>query len=81
MARDVPPDVPPEFGWALVERGSFLFGRCDACGYQTPGRRARYSAEADMGAHAVICHASRTVGLDDVPEDVEAPPERSPEPV
>jgi hypothetical protein len=49
-------------GWTLIERGSFVFGRCDLCGFHSPGRRARYSVESDMCAHTVLCHSSEVVG-------------------
>ncbi len=32
-----------------------MFGCCDRCGFQSPGRRARYSVESDMRAHALLC--------------------------
>lgn len=42
-----------------------MFGRCDLCGFETPARRASYSVEMDMTAHAVLCHPA-TVAGDDV---------------
>ena len=80
-AHTAGPSTPPlqsaalelqhEFSWTLVERGSFMFGRCDECAFATPARRARYSVDADMGAHAVICHANRTVDVDEVRAEVQ----------
>lgn len=51
-------DGGSEPGWSVVERGSFLFGRCAGCGFHSAGRRARYSVESDMRAHEVLCHAT-----------------------
>ena len=48
-----------ERSWSLVERGSFVLGRCEACGFQSPARRARFSAESDIRAHEVVCEDAR----------------------
>ncbi len=48
--------------WTSVERGAFMFGRCDRCGFQSPARRAIHSLESDMRAHEVLCHAEEAVG-------------------
>ncbi len=48
-------DVP----WDVVRNGSFLVGRCGACGFSGPARRADYSVETDMRAHEVLCGSSR----------------------
>ncbi|MEW1952896.1 hypothetical protein [Terrabacter sp. NPDC080008] len=45
----------PEDGWSVERRGSFVVGRCAACGFTTSARRARYSVETDMRAHASDC--------------------------
>ena len=49
----------PEPAWSLVHRGSFVLGSCEACGYRSPARRARYSVEEDMGAHELLCRSAR----------------------
>ncbi len=51
-----PSDAVP---WDLVHRGSFIVGRCTACGFTGPARRASYTVEGDMRAHEVLCGASR----------------------
>ena len=43
--------------WTLVDRGNFVVGMCDACGYTSPARRARFSAVSDMQAHEILCEA------------------------
>lgn len=53
-----PAEVP---GWTAFERGAFMFGRCDGCGFQTPGRRAQYSLETDMRAHTLLCRSAQLV--------------------
>ena len=47
--------------WTIVERGAFMFGRCDRCGSQSPARRAGHSIESDMRAHAILCLAEEAV--------------------
>ena len=44
--------------WGLVDRGNFVVGQCEVCGFTSPARRARYSAESDMLAHEILCHAA-----------------------
>ena len=48
--------------WTSVERGAFMFGRCDRCGFESPARRAIQSVESDMSAHEVLCHSVEVVG-------------------
>ena len=52
-----PGEAPGEAsgGWLVEQRGSFLVGRCDACGYTTAARRARFSMETDMLRHGAEC--------------------------
>lgn len=50
-----PAGDPTPRGWLLEQRGSFVLGRCDGCGYTTSARRARFSVESDMEAHAAGC--------------------------
>ncbi|GAA6527357.1 hypothetical protein [Intrasporangium sp. DVR] len=59
MAADATREPEPVRGttWTTLERGAFMFGRCDACGFETPARRASYSLEMDRDAHTVLCHA------------------------
>jgi hypothetical protein len=47
--------------WSVVERASFLVGRCDACAWTSPARRARYSVVTDMRAHEVLCRSAAEV--------------------
>ncbi|GAA1983496.1 hypothetical protein GCM10009817_26140 [Terrabacter lapilli] len=47
-------DAAPR-GWLLEQRGSFVLGRCDGCGFTTAARRARFSVESDMEAHVAGC--------------------------
>ena len=49
MSHDPPPT------WTIAERGSFVVGTCEACGYTSPARRARFTAESDMLAHEILC--------------------------
>jgi hypothetical protein len=49
--------------WTLLEQGRFVVGRCDDCGFATPARRARASAESDLLAHADLCEAPLVVDL------------------
>ncbi|ADU49455.1 hypothetical protein Intca_2960 [Intrasporangium calvum DSM 43043] len=60
MAADAEraPDPPLVPSWSPFERGPFMFGRCDLCGFETPARRASYSVEMDMTSHAVLCHST-----------------------
>lgn len=51
-------------GWMVEQRGSFLIGRCDACGHTTAARRARYSMETDMQRHDAECGDSQEAGAD-----------------
>ena len=44
--------------WGVVEHGSFLLGHCQVCRWTSPARRARYSVEADMRAHEVLCRSA-----------------------
>ena len=44
--------------WSVVEHGSFLLGSCEACRWTSPARRARYSVEADLRAHEVLCRSA-----------------------
>ena len=55
--------------WTSVERGAFMFGRCDRCGFQSPARRASHSLESDMRAHEILCAAEAVVG-----DTTESPP-------
>ena len=71
-SRSTPEDASAHT-WTPVERGAFMFGRCDCCGFQSPARRASHSVESDMRAHEVLCHAEHEVG--GAPES--PPPERS----
>ena len=41
--------------WTLADRGSFVVGTCGGCGYTSPARRARFTAESDMLAHELLC--------------------------
>ena len=36
-------------------------GQCATCDWTSPARRARYSVEADMAAHEVLCRSSVAV--------------------
>jgi hypothetical protein len=53
-----PGPARPEPRWTLVQRGAFAHGRCDVCGFASPGRRARSSVESDLATHEVLCQAS-----------------------
>ncbi|MDV3223273.1 hypothetical protein [Intrasporangium sp.] len=55
MAPGADPEPAEVPSWTATERGAFMFGCCDRCGFQSPGRRARYSVESDMRAHALLC--------------------------
>jgi hypothetical protein len=48
--------------WTSVERGAFMVGRCDRCGFESPARRASYSVESDMRTHSILCRAEEAVG-------------------
>ena len=48
--------------WTSVERGAFMFGRCERCGFESPARRANHSLESDMRAHTILCQAEESVG-------------------
>src|SRR4051812_5884261 len=50
-------------GWTIVEQGSFVIGRCDACGFTSAARRARFSAETDMRDHVSLCVWQGSKGL------------------
>lgn len=45
----------PVGGWSVEQRGSFVLGRCGACGFTTAARRARFSMETDMLRHGAEC--------------------------
>jgi hypothetical protein len=70
----MPPDAEAAAPWSVTVRGSFFVGRCDTCAWTGPARRARFSVEADMTAHEVLCRSAAT---EDVPiaAGVPAPPE------
>ncbi|WP_374970568.1 hypothetical protein [Terrabacter sp. BE26] len=57
MATDADPTAEngPAGSWVLEQRGSFVLGRCEACGFTTSARRARFSVETDMLAHTPVC--------------------------
>ena len=55
-----------------MPNGSFLVGRCAACGYAGPARRAAYTAETDGRAHEVLCGASRQAVVLEATAAVEA---------
>ncbi|HET8986934.1 MAG TPA: hypothetical protein VFN43_00350 [Humibacillus sp.] len=61
----MPPDAPAPAPWTVAERGSFLLGCCETCGWTSPARRARHSVETDLRAHEVLCRSGPT-------EEVEA---------
>lgn len=53
------PGAPP--AWTFQTRGAFTFGHCLVCGFRTPARRARYSAEMDLTAHTLLCESARSL--------------------
>ncbi|MDC5697285.1 hypothetical protein OO014_08455 [Intrasporangium calvum] len=55
--------VAPAASWTPFERGRFMFGRCDICGFETPARRASYSVGVDMQAHALLCRAEEAADV------------------
>ena len=57
-----PAPDPPDRRWTLVHQGAFVRGRCDACGYVSPARRARATVESDLEAHEVLSQASEELG-------------------
>jgi hypothetical protein len=59
MGQPGSPAPPPP--WTVEFRGAFTFGRCLVCGFESPARRARYSAEADMRAHELLCGATESL--------------------
>lgn len=67
----MPPDAPAPAPWSVVERASFLVGRCDACAWTSPARRARFSVETDMRAHEVLCRSAAGVDERDAAADVQ----------
>jgi hypothetical protein len=70
----MPPDAEAADPWSVTVRGSFFVGSCGTCAWTGPARRARFSVEADMRAHEVLC---RSAASQDVPVEigVHAPPE------
>jgi hypothetical protein len=57
--------------WTFSTRGAFTFGTCVVCGFRTPARRARYSAETDLRAHTLLCEAAEELHADSVGEGLE----------
>lgn len=72
MGQSRSPD--PSARWTFESHGSFLFGHCLVCGFRSPGRRARYSAENDMRAHTLLCESAEALHSEDV-GDVAVSPE------
>lgn len=62
------PGTPDAPRWTLEHRGSFLFGQCRVCGFTSPGRRARHSAEDDMRAHTLLCRSAEALQPEGVAE-------------
>ena len=60
-----PTSQPP---WTFESRGPFTFGHCLVCGFRTPARRARYSAETDLRTHALLCEATASLSAVSVHE-------------
>lgn len=59
--------------WTFESSGSFLFGRCHVCGFRSPGRRARYSAESDMRAHTLLCQSAEVLRAEEVGDAAASP--------
>ncbi|EWT02615.1 hypothetical protein N865_02375 [Intrasporangium oryzae NRRL B-24470] len=64
--HDGPDDGPR---WTFLERGSFLIGCCEVCGYTTAARRARYTAESDLATHDLTCVAPDDLAADELATD------------
>jgi hypothetical protein len=56
-----PNSAPSPSPWTFESRGPFTFGHCQVCGFRTPARRARYSAEEDLRTHAMLCEATESL--------------------
>lgn len=69
MGQPGSPSAPQR--WTFQTRGAFTFGHCVVCGFRTPARRARYSAELDLQAHALLCEAAEELRADSVDEALE----------
>lgn len=61
-AMGEPTSPQPAGPWTIEVRGRFTVGTCRGCGYVTPARRARYSAEKDLEAHSLLCEAGSDGG-------------------
>lgn len=69
MGQPSSPDAPPR--WTFQTRGAFTFGHCLVCGFRTPARRARYSAESDLKAHTLLCESAQALAPEVVGDAVE----------
>lgn len=50
----------PAQPWVIVERGSFVFAKCEACGWLSSARRAYASAEKEGMKHMEACPGALT---------------------
>lgn len=72
-AMGLPPSPTESPRWNFEARGPFTFGTCLVCGFRTPARRARYSAEMDLKAHDLLCESAAELQEEAVGDALEAP--------
>lgn len=51
--------------WTMIDKGSFVIGHCEVCGWTSPARRAYATVEREGIKHAAVCAGP--------PEPVSAP--------
>ncbi|HHU11020.1 MAG TPA: hypothetical protein GXZ60_13555 [Intrasporangiaceae bacterium] len=44
--------------WTMIDKGSFVLGRCEVCGWTSPARRAYATVEREGIKHAEVCAGS-----------------------